>query len=45
MSKGYQYPILQNCRDIESNLKNPKNDDEGKTLEAAKYMIQELSEK
>jgi hypothetical protein len=45
MSKGFAYPFFENCKDIVENLKNAKSEEELKTLEAAKYVVEELCEK
>lgn len=42
MSKGFSYPLLANCKDIEARLKlnpTPEND---KTVAAARYIINAL---
>ena len=45
MSKGFNYPILANCKDIEERLKASDKEEDKKTVEAARYIIDALDEK
>lgn len=39
MSKGFNYPFLQNCKDIAEQLKSAQGEEEKKTLAAANYIV------
>lgn len=43
MSKGFNYPFIQNCRDIANHLKDTQLDDEKRALEAAKFIVSNLT--
>ena len=45
MSKGFNYPILANCKDIEERLRASDKEEDKKTVEAARYIIDALDEK
>ena len=45
MSKGFNYPILANCKDIEERLRASDRQEDKKTVEAARYIIDALDEK
>jgi hypothetical protein len=40
MSKGFNYPLLQNCKDIMEHLKDAKSEEDKKTFAAAKYFVE-----
>lgn len=42
MSKGFSYPILANCKDIEAKLKASAKPEDAKTVEAARFIITSL---
>jgi S-ribosylhomocysteine lyase LuxS involved in autoinducer biosynthesis len=42
MSKGFSYPLLTNCKDIEARLSKRESAEDQKTVEAARFMIKAL---
>jgi hypothetical protein len=42
MSKGFNYPLLANCRDVEARLKDSQKEDDQKYAAAAKYIVEAL---
>ena len=45
MSKGFNYPILANCKDIEERLKVSEKEEDKAAVAAAQYVINCLEEK
>ena len=39
MSKGFNYPLLANCKDIKARLEESKDESKKKTILAAEYII------
>jgi hypothetical protein len=44
MSKGFSYPIMANCKDMEARLKNSSKPEDQETVAAARFIIKELEE-
>lgn len=42
MSKGFSYPILANCKDIEAKLIYKGRPEDARTVEAARFIINSL---
>jgi hypothetical protein len=45
MSKGFHYPLLANCKDIEARLIKRTSETDKGTVEAAQYIINALEGK
>jgi len=43
MSKGFEYPFHENCRDIVEHLKASKEDKDQKIVQAAQYIVDRLT--
>ena len=44
MSKGFDYPFLENCQDIVTHLKDSQNSSDIETVSAARYIADALSQ-
>ena len=44
MSKGFEYPFMDNCKDIIEHLKDSKNSKDMETVRAARYIVDALSQ-
>jgi S-ribosylhomocysteine lyase LuxS involved in autoinducer biosynthesis len=42
MSKGFNYPLIANCKDIEARLKDSTKEEDQKTVASARYIIKAL---
>lgn len=45
MSKGFQYPFYENCKDIIHYMKNATTEGDKKTLNAARYIVENMNAK
>jgi len=45
MSKGFEYPFLENCRDIVELLQKSKEENDKKIVGAAKYIVTSCTQK
>ena len=43
MSKGFQYPFYENCKDIVEYLSKAKSDLDKQTLKAAQYIVANMN--